>query len=594
MIIFWSKKSNGGYGDRLVGIASCIALANVIGHQFRVIWDEDLSNVFSDYQSSKPLPKSDYHYKWIDERWIQSSILMTMDFIQWKDQIILIETNQPIHYYLWYNQSLKLDRSYAEITRWAYQQIYSTYLIIKHPKKFIKLNVNSCVGLQLRFGDYYLTGNQNCHYITPKRFQNLQMTLNNLYVSNLPIYVTTDNSKALKVLKSQFVNLQSYQTSKSTHFDGSNKSLALAQIIREHVTLSQTSAILTSLTSNFGVTAGLIGGIQDIKFYHLDSHDHYQIEICDFVNYPRVKTQIPIEIYELPENLYPIATPIKTIYLVCSSESYCYYENYCQSLQSHMRCIIIKMTSDTSLDLDLTCVYLFMNQIPTSILTQIQSNLNLRHCVYLVNTEQLTRQGHYQQIQKVLFEDHLKVIDYDYYQSLMMGSPHHYYLPYQMSVSEWIGLRQLIKTISKDYDCVFCDVGASKRRQHIYQTLIACGLTVLDVKGWGDVRDRQIARAKVLINVHYDVDYQIYEHMRCDRWLLAGQMVVTESSLSDIYLDIKDLLVIAPYETLYQSVLKIVKDYDNCQNQFNIKLENQLSSISNCRTQQLSLLIDNI
>ena len=44
MIYFWSKKHNGGYGDRLVGVGACIAISILLGHDFQIIWDEDLSD----------------------------------------------------------------------------------------------------------------------------------------------------------------------------------------------------------------------------------------------------------------------------------------------------------------------------------------------------------------------------------------------------------------------------------------------------------------------------------------------------------------------------------------------------------------------
>jgi hypothetical protein len=588
MIIFWSKKSNGGYGDRLIGMGACIAIANVLGHEFKIMWDEDLSDLFDDYESSRHLPrlKSDNHYYFIDEKWKSSVLFETFDFTKWDGHTIVIETNQPIHYHLWRNESLKLAQSYVEVTKHAFNQMYSKYMKIKPHWLKTVLDMTQYHGIQLRFGDYYMTGDKNVHYLTPSRFKNLIGSLKSIYSPEDLIYLTTDNRDAYESLRGEFQNLQSYQVDKSmAHFDHTKDSSSLIQIILEHYTLAQTKSILTSLTSNFGISAGLIGGVQDIKLYHLGKHDDFTIENCDFTNFPRLKTTIPNEIYELPLQLYPINQHHKPIYLLCDRETYVYFEDYCQNLlpKIHTSIIIYHSANQDQLRIDNKNTYWFCNEIPYAIRDQIRSGKVNPTTVLLINTEQLSKPK-CRDLIKDCFEQHIRVIDYDYHQSLMTQNSYHLYLPYQIGMKEWSQLRQYLQTVSKTADVAFCSVGKSARRQAIFDQLVKKGIKVIDVKGWGAERDRQLASAKILINIHYDVDYQIYEHMRCDRWLLAGQMVITEPSLSDSVNDVKDLLIIEPYDSIVTKVVDVLGHYDQNFKAFMATLKANQSNIINQRS----------
>jgi GR25 family glycosyltransferase involved in LPS biosynthesis len=94
-------------------------------------------------------------------------------------------------------------------------------------------------------------------------------------------------------------------------------------------------------------------------------------------------------------------------------------------------------------------------------------------------------------------------------------------------------LRQLRLDTPTQYDYV-CVGTASPHRNEVLGALSAAGHTMLQVS---DVRaadrDRLIASAGALLNVHYDSDYGVYESVRCSRWLRAGMRVVTEPCVDD-------------------------------------------------------------
>ena len=85
---------------------------------------------------------------------------------------------------------------------------------------------------------------------------------------------------------------------------------------------------------------------------------------------------------------------------------------------------------------------------------------------------------------------------------------------------------------------------------------------------WSTKRDFSISQAKLLLNIHFDDTYNIYEAIRCDRLSLSGMMVVSEDSLNIDLLDTKDLVYFEKYDKLADKVTDILKNYDNYHGEF--------------------------
>jgi hypothetical protein len=83
------------------------------------------------------------------------------------------------------------------------------------------------------------------------------------------------------------------------------------------------------------------------------------------------------------------------------------------------------------------------------------------------------------------------------------------------------------------YDIGFCGI-LGPRRQKILDELKEAGLRVLILNTvGGDVRDQQLAKCKVILNIHYGEDYQLFESARCEPWLAIGVPVISETSLDN-------------------------------------------------------------
>jgi len=117
-------------------------------------------------------------------------------------------------------------------------------------------------------------------------------------------------------------------------------------------------------------------------------------------------------------------------------------------------------------------------------------------------------------------------------------------------------IKALRQTNAPLYDVGFCGhmVQTPKgRRQDVLQGLRDAGLTVLNVTDFGAERDRKLAMCRVIVNIHFADDYQLFEQARCDMWLRAGVPVVSETSLDE-----DPRCINAPYEALVETTKKTV------------------------------------
>lgn len=74
----------------------------------------------------------------------------------------------------------------------------------------------------------------------------------------------------------------------------------------------------------------------------------------------------------------------------------------------------------------------------------------------------------------------------------------------------------------------------SPRRLKIFNKLKELGISVNIIKKvFGKRRDKELAKCKLLLNIHASPDYKIFESNRCEPWLKAGVPVISENSLDN-------------------------------------------------------------
>jgi beta-1,4-mannosyl-glycoprotein beta-1,4-N-acetylglucosaminyltransferase len=101
------------------------------------------------------------------------------------------------------------------------------------------------------------------------------------------------------------------------------------------------------------------------------------------------------------------------------------------------------------------------------------------------------------------------------------------------------------------------------RRNKITEFLIKNGFTVNLISGYGEDRDKELGKCKIILNIHGQISENlnpspdecsnIFEHIRCDRLLKAGYTILSESSydLDQDFIDKYPNLKIINYEDFF-------------------------------------------
>ena len=101
-----------------------------------------------------------------------------------------------------------------------------------------------------------------------------------------------------------------------------------------------------------------------------------------------------------------------------------------------------------------------------------------------------------------------------------------------------------------EFDVGFCGT-MNKRRKMVFDKIKEGGRTVQIVPHYGDERDKRLAKCRILINIHYDESYNVFESARCEPWLQLGVIVISETSL-----DNDDRCINVPYGNLAKTALE--------------------------------------
>jgi hypothetical protein len=97
-----------------------------------------------------------------------------------------------------------------------------------------------------------------------------------------------------------------------------------------------------------------------------------------------------------------------------------------------------------------------------------------------------------------------------------------------------------------------------KGHQWLFNQSLEEGKNVLILDGeYTKYRDVQIGLSKLLINIHYNTNYKVFEYIRCEPWLSSGFTVLTENSL-----DNDPRAISVPYENLVDKACEILSSID--------------------------------
>ena len=277
-------------------------------------------------------------------------------------------------------------------------------------------------------------------------------------------------------------------------------------------------------------------------------------------------------------------------YLCCNPDILRFISEYANSIMTdlELKLLVVDIETYQYNDED---IYIFVQKIPDKLLLNSQNN------IFLLNIEQCTREN-YKTYTANLLSKNIKIIDYSLENVKKCDDNKNiYYLPYQYTNKEINKLKNFILMSDKKYDVAF--IGhLSPKREKIFNELKERGIKILNVNNkWGDTRDLEVSSAKVLLNIHFADDYDIYEVLRCDRFILSSMMVISEKSIDNDSLDINELVIFENYDNLVDKVVDVIKNYNLYYKNFIQKYDQKINNIKEERSKHLihlkDILVDN-
>jgi SAM-dependent methyltransferase len=133
-----------------------------------------------------------------------------------------------------------------------------------------------------------------------------------------------------------------------------------------------------------------------------------------------------------------------------------------------------------------------------------------------------------------------------------LNNPRAYHLPIAYSP-----VMSRVLPGNEDIDVLFYGIG-NERRQHVIDDLGKAGVKVQVLNGtFGAERDNHIARAKVVLNVHFNPDVA-FEAVRVIPLLANRKAVVCEECSADLPPDLREGMKVVPYEQLAAACIELL------------------------------------
>lgn len=232
------------------------------------------------------------------------------------------------------------------------------------------------------------------------------------------------------------------------------------------------------------------------------------------------------------------------IICIVESDKYKYFKEYLLSLGFQIRFYPCKINKGEKI-----------------LVVQKLLDLNYENSSYigLLNTEQLTKEEWNNYYFNYVFQTKINLQLFDYSKSNIKYLRKKYgivsqHLPYKYRDEEISFLKNLITNTPKIYDVAF--IGATNgRREEIINKLKENNISVnIIVDKWDNERDEEVAKCKILLNLHFSDEFKIFEEIRCNRWLMADFKVVTENSVNENEISHKSNLIIIKTEKIVETV----------------------------------------
>jgi hypothetical protein len=171
----------------------------------------------------------------------------------------------------------------------------------------------------------------------------------------------------------------------------------------------------------------------------------------------------------------------------------------------------------------------------------------------LYNTEQLTIPSNLEKILEAIRRTpRVEVWDYSQVNIRILNDKNVCvkYIPLH-SPKWYVEKLKMFRTIHFEYKYDIGFSGSPSPRREA----ILCGLrtkfSVLHTTDWGDERDKELSKCRILVNIHYSTEHQIFETARCEPWLQLGVPIISELSVEN-----DSRCILTTYDGFIDTVIK--------------------------------------
>jgi hypothetical protein len=231
------------------------------------------------------------------------------------------------------------------------------------------------------------------------------------------------------------------------------------------------------------------------------------------------------------------------IYFLYDENIYNYISEYLESISQLFDCSVVSWHEYKTNEDD---ILVWIERLPDNI-----SESQLKRS-YLLNIEQLTRQywlGIILNTSKIV-----PIIDYSYanISILLKHGIKAYYLPYIPNNNE-------IYNYEKIHDCCIVSLPIYPRRSAI----VNMNNKITNIaNSWGKERDDYLFRHKILVNIHVDYNFRVFEEIRCNRSIYNKMIIITEKSETDLYCPYKNNMIECDYDDIPKMVDEVLNNYE--------------------------------
>jgi len=264
--------------------------------------------------------------------------------------------------------------------------------------------------------------------------------------------------------------------------------------------------------------------------------------------------------YQKPKNLNE---SIRKIYIFSYEPYHFYFDDYIKSISYYIPNMTLILYSQNNF-----CYkYIKENNIINSIIIFLQYFVIIRiqpNFYYLLNTEQLSVPKWFN-CMKEICDKKINIIDYSNENIKILKKYDKkiniFHLPYLYNPNEKFYDPSSPKLYDVGLISTVSGLANSKRRTNIYNKLSKL-VKVNLIGGFKDIRDNELAKCKLLINIHFKETFKILEVFRCYRCIYNKMLIVSEEQelKNTYYLD--KYIIYSEYDTIIETVVDVLKNYD--------------------------------